>query len=186
MKTLLVPRVYQPDSFAQLLERRLNLTPGFEAGRLDAEQVANLALLTVAQAPAYAGTARLVALMRSLPVPSEEPQDFWFKLWTAADDPVLLPGNLRHQLLRAVDGDGAALADQLLHAIAEMDGERRTAAAVVIGEAISTDFLRGYEAGYVGELWLREVESAAWQVLYAYDSGTWEEHQEFLQAWKEA
>lgn len=72
MKTLLVPRVYQPDSFAQLLERQLNLTPGIEAGRLDAEQVANLALLTVAQASAYAGTARLVALMRSLPVPSEE------------------------------------------------------------------------------------------------------------------
>ncbi|AEN08660.1 MULTISPECIES: hypothetical protein [unclassified Streptomyces] len=102
--------MYQPDSFAQLLERRLNLTPGFEAGRLEAEQVANLALLTGAQAPAYTGTARLVALMRSPPVPSEEPQDFWFKLWTEADDPVLLPGNLRHQLLRAVDGDGAALA----------------------------------------------------------------------------
>ncbi|MGF1344252.1 hypothetical protein ACQSMD_29745 [Streptomyces flavovirens] len=110
MKTSLVPRVYQPDSFAQLLERRLNLTPGFEAGRLEAEQVANLTLLTVAQAPAYTGTARLVALVRSLPVPSEEPQEFWFKLWTEADDPVLLPGNLRHQLLRAVDGDGAALA----------------------------------------------------------------------------
>ncbi|MEU0162261.1 hypothetical protein ABZ154_26375 [Streptomyces sp. NPDC006261] len=108
------------------------------------------------------------------------------KLWTADADPVLLPGNLRHQLLRAVDGDGAALVDQLLQAITEMDGEQRTAAAVVIGEVISTDFLRGYEAGYVGELWLREVESTAWQVLYAYDSGTWEEHQEFLQAWKDA
>ncbi|WP_181011147.1 hypothetical protein [Streptomyces sp. SM13] len=81
-----------------------------------------------------------------------------------------------------MDGYGAALADQLLHAIAEMNGEQRTAAAGVIGEATSTDFLRGYEAGYVGELWLREVESAAWQILYAYDSGTWDEHQEFLQA----
>ncbi|MEU9677858.1 hypothetical protein AB0D92_30655 [Streptomyces parvus] len=186
MKTLLVPRVHQPDSFAQLLEKRLNLTPDFEAGGLDTEQVADLALLTVAQAPAYAGTARLVALMRSLPVPSEEPRDFWFRLWTAADDPVLLPGNLRSQLLRAVDGDGAGLADQLLHAIAEMDDKQRTAAAGVIGEAIGTEFLSGYEAGYVGELWLREVESAAWQVLHAYDSGTWEEHQEFLQAWKDA
>lgn len=183
---MLVPRVYQPESFAQLLEKRLNMTPDLEVGRLSTEQIADLALMTMAQAPAYAGTARLVALMRSLPVPSEEPQDFWFRLWTAADDPVLLPGNLRHQLLRAVDGDGAALADQLLHVIAEMNGEQRTAAAGVIGEAIGTEFLSGYEAGYVGELWLREVESAAWQVLYAYGSGTWEAHQEFLQAWKDA
>ncbi|MFD8714391.1 hypothetical protein ACFV07_28555 [Streptomyces anulatus] len=80
--------------------------------------------MTMAQAPAYAGTARLVALMATLPVPSEEPQDFWFQLWQAADDPILVPANLRHQLLRAVDGDGAALADQLLSVVAEMSSDQ--------------------------------------------------------------
>ncbi|MFC8707169.1 hypothetical protein [Streptomyces anulatus] len=112
--------------------------------------------MTMAQAPAYAGTARLVALMATLPVPSEEPQDHWFQLWQAADDPVLLPANLRHQMLRAVDGDGTALADQLLGAVAGMSSDQRTAAAELIGTAIGMEFLSGYEAGYVGELWLRE------------------------------
>ncbi|MEU2765071.1 MULTISPECIES: hypothetical protein [unclassified Streptomyces] len=51
---------------------------------------------------------------------------------------------------------------------------------------ISTEILNGQEAGYGGELWLREVGCAAWQVLYAYDSGPGEEHQEFLQACKDA
>ncbi|MDQ0693597.1 MULTISPECIES: hypothetical protein [Streptomyces] len=64
--------------------------------------------------------------MAALPVPSEEPQDCWFQLWQAADDPILLPANLRHQLLRAVDGDGAALADQLLSVVAEMSSDQRT------------------------------------------------------------
>lgn len=41
-----------------------------------------------AQAPAHAGTARLVALMATLPVPGEEPQDFWFRLWQADDAPI--------------------------------------------------------------------------------------------------
>ncbi|MEV7491755.1 hypothetical protein ACFYT5_23880 [Streptomyces anulatus] len=143
--------------------------------------------MTMAQAPAYAGTARLVALMATLPVPSEEPQDFWFQLWQAADDPILLPANLRHQLLRAVDGDGAALADQLLSVVAEMSSDQRTAAAELIGTAIGMEFLSGYEAGYVGELWLREVESAAWQIMHAYSGrSTWGDQPEFLQAWKDA
>ncbi|MFG2615815.1 hypothetical protein [Streptomyces anulatus] len=163
------------------------MTPDLEVGRLSTEQIADLALMTMAQAPAYAGTTRLVALMATLPVPSGEPKDFWFQLWQAADDPVLLPGNLSHQLLRAIDGDGTALADQLLTAVAEMSSEQRSAAAGVIGEAIGTEHLSGYEAGYVGELWLREVESAVWQVLHAYRGRTtWDEQQEFLQAWKDA
>ncbi|MFD7673776.1 hypothetical protein [Streptomyces anulatus] len=143
--------------------------------------------MTMAQAPAYAGTARLVALMATLFVPSEEPQDFWFQLWQAADDPILLPANLRHQMLRAVDGDGTALADQLLGAVAGMSSDQRTAAAELIGTAIGTEFLIGYEAGYVGELWLREVGSAAWQILHSYSGrSTWDDQQEFLQAWKDA
>ncbi|MFH9371162.1 hypothetical protein ACH4K8_36490 [Streptomyces anulatus] len=121
--------------------------------------------------------------MAALPVPSDGPRDFWFQLWQAADDPVLLPANLRHQLLRAVDGDGAALADQLLSVVAGMSSDQRTAAAEVIG----TEFLSGYETGYVGELWLREVESAAWQILHAYSGrSTWDDQQEFLQGWKDA
>ncbi|MCX4648151.1 hypothetical protein [Streptomyces sp. NBC_01446] len=179
--------MYQPDSFAQFLESRMNMTPELEATRLSTEQVADVALLAVAHADSYAGTARLISLMASLPVPSDEPRDFWFELWQAADDPVLLPGNLRGQLLRAVDGDGTALADQLLHVIAEMSTEQRSAAAEVIGQAIGTEHLGGYKSDYIGELWLRDVESAAWQVLHAYRGRrTWEDQQEFVRAWQHA
>ncbi|GAA2330300.1 hypothetical protein Scani_34120 [Streptomyces caniferus] len=182
---MLVPRVYQPESFARFLEHQMNMTPELEAGRLSAEKVADLALLAVAHAPAYAATARLISLMASLPVPSDKPRDFWFELWQAADDPVLLPGNLRHQLLRAIDGDGTALADQLLHMVAEMNTEQRSAAATVIGKAIGTNHLSGYKADYIGELWLRDVESAAWQILHAYSGRrTWEDQQEFVRAWQ--
>ncbi|MFF9593835.1 hypothetical protein ACF1FX_32405 [Streptomyces sp. NPDC014646] len=184
---MLVPRVYQAEPFAELLAHQMNMTPELEAGQLSVERIADLALLVLAHAPAYAGTARLVSLMASLPVPSDEPRDFWFELWQAADDPVLLPGNLRHQLLRAVDGDGTGLADQLLSAVAEMSSEQRSAVARVIGKEIGTEHLSGYDAGYVGELWLREVESAAWQVLHACRSRTaWDDQQKFLQAWKDA
>ncbi|MEV5259868.1 hypothetical protein AB0L02_17645 [Streptomyces anulatus] len=31
------PRVYQPESFVQLLEKRLNMTPDLEVGRLSTE-----------------------------------------------------------------------------------------------------------------------------------------------------
>lgn len=184
---MLVPRVYQPESFAGFLEHRMNMTPDLEADRLSAERVADLALLAVAHADSYAGTARLVSLMAGLPVPSEEPRDFWYELWQAADDPILLPGNLRSQLLRAVDGDGAALADQLLTAVSGMNSTQRVAAAEVIGKAIGTEHLVGYKAEYIGELWLRDVESAAWQILHAHRSpSTWEDQQEFVRAWKRA
>ncbi|MDQ8707573.1 hypothetical protein RCO28_34645 [Streptomyces sp. LHD-70] len=186
VESLLVPRVYQPQSFAGFLARRLNMTPEFEASNLSAEQVADLALLATAHAGSHAPTARLISLMSSLPVPSDEPRDFWFELWQVADNPILLPGNLRGQLLRAVEGDGVALADQLLTVVSGMNTEQRAAAAEVIGKAIGTDYL-AYEASYIGELWLRDVESAAWQILHAYQcSGTWEEQQEFVQAWKDA
>jgi hypothetical protein len=184
---LLVPRVNQPESFAKFLEHRLNVTPELEAGRLSAERIADVALLAGAHAPAYAATARLVSLMASLPLPSDESRDFWFQLWQAADDPVAMPANLRGQLLRAMDGDGAGLADQLLTLVAEMSTEQRLAAAEVIGTAIGTNHFSGYKDGYVGELWLREVESAAWQVLHAYcGRRTWEEQQEFVRAWRNA
>ncbi|MFJ7200718.1 MULTISPECIES: hypothetical protein [unclassified Streptomyces] len=68
-----------------------------------------------------------------------------------------------------------------------MSSDQRTAAAEVIGKAIGTEHLRGYEADYIGELWLREAESAAWQILHAYRGRTtWDEQQEFIQAWKDA
>ncbi|MYT82453.1 hypothetical protein YW3DRAFT_05846 [Streptomyces sp. MnatMP-M77] len=75
-------------------------------------------------------------------------------------------------------------ADQLLLAIADMGDELRTATAEAIGAAISTAFLRSDGLGHAGALSLREVESAAWKVLYAHGSGTLEEHQELLQVGK--
>ncbi|MFF1716249.1 hypothetical protein [Streptomyces sp. NPDC058268] len=66
-----------------------------------------------------------------------------------------------------------------------MNTEQRSAAAEVIGQAIGTEHLRGYKADFIGTLWLRDVEMAAWQVLHAYRGGRiWEDQQDFVHVWK--
>ncbi|MCX5130006.1 hypothetical protein [Streptomyces sp. NBC_00347] len=94
------------------------------------EQVANVALLAMAHSDAYAATAHLVSLLGGLPVPSEESNDFWFRLWTASGSAIFMPANIRSQVLRALNGDGAGLAYQLLSAFEEMDQKQRASAGV--------------------------------------------------------
>lgn len=54
-------------------------------------------------------------------------------------------------------------------------------------KAIYTGHLGGCKADYIGELWLRDVESAAWEVLHAYRGRrTWEDQQELVRAWQHA
>jgi len=181
----MVPDVRQPESLADYLHQHLNLTPEFEAGGLNVEQVANVAILAMAHSDGYAANARLVSLMAGLPIPNDEPRDFWFRLWKASGTAIFMPANINHQVLRALRGDGAGLADQLLTAVSEMNSGQRAAAAIVIGEGLEEKNLSGYKTEVLGELWLRDVETTAWRVLYATRKpDTWEDQQEFRDGWK--
>ncbi|WP_326793437.1 hypothetical protein OHA79_44700 (plasmid) [Streptomyces sp. NBC_00841] len=125
----MIPDVRQPESLGDYLLQHMNLTPDFGASSLSVEQIADIALIATAHSARYAATSHLVSLLAALPVPSDEPHDFWFQLWQASGTPVLMPVNIKHQVLRALDGDGAGLADQLMTAVADMDPKQRTTAA---------------------------------------------------------
>jgi hypothetical protein len=166
----------------------MNLPLDFEVGKLDVGRVADIAVVASAQAAGYMATSQLLALIAGLPVPGEEANDFWRKLWRASGTAILLPANIRGQVLRALGVEGVGLADQLLTAVKEMDGQQRAAAAEVIGDGLTeTVDLGGYPDEVIGELWLRDVELTAWRVLYADRRPTgWEERQQFQDAWKRA
>ncbi|MFJ3205869.1 hypothetical protein [Streptomyces sp. NPDC086989] len=180
----MVPEVHQPPSWGDYLHHHLNLTPEFEAGRLSVERVADVVMLAMAHSDGYAATAHLVSLMGSLPVPSDEPHDFWFELWQSSGSAYWMPGNVRHHVLRALRGDGAGLAHHLISALAEMDSERRAAAAKVIGGVLQ-EGLFGFPVWQLGQWWLRDVEETSWRVVYADRKRvTLDEQREFEEGWR--
>ncbi|MFI1454003.1 hypothetical protein [Streptomyces roseus] len=182
----MVPDVHQPHTFAEFLEVHLNLTPELTAAGLSVEQVANVALLAVAHSDAYAATAHLVSLMGGLPVPSEDPKDFWFRLWQASGSAIFMPPNITSQVLRALNGDGTGLAYQLLSALEEMDQEQRAAAGLVIGQALEANGVSGYRQVKLGEWWLRDAEATSWRVVYAAQKTSSVDGQiDFQQGWRQ-
>ncbi|MFI6728657.1 hypothetical protein NRF20_45265 [Streptomyces sp. R-74717] len=69
-----------------------------------------------------------------------------------------MPADINHQVLRALHRHGPGL-------------EKKD--------------VGGYKAEALSELWLRDVETTAWRVLYATRKrDTWEEQQEFRNGWK--
>lgn len=182
----MIPHVRQPESLGDYLLQHLNLTPDFEAGSLSVEQIADIALLATAHSAGYAATSHLVSLMAALPVPTEEPRDFWLQLWRASGTPVFMPVNIKHQVLRALEGDGAGLADQLMTAIADMDADQRTAtAALISGHLADNGDLTPLEGPGLGELWLRDAEMTAWRLLHAdRRTATWQAQTAFRDGWK--
>ncbi|AJC62057.1 hypothetical protein [Streptomyces sp. 769] len=185
----MVPEVLsagRSESLAGYLDQYLNLPLDFASGQLDVERIADVAVLAVAHSEAYGATGRLVNLLAGLPVPSDEPRDFWFRLWQASGSPIFMPPNINFQVLAALRGSGVALADQLLTAVSEMNDQQRSAAVEVIGDGLleSIDIAR-YKAARLGELWLRDVEMTAWRVLYADRTpDSWEAQEKFRKAWK--
>ncbi|MER6522566.1 hypothetical protein ABT246_37765 [Streptomyces sp. NPDC001553] len=149
------------------LRHHLNLSPEVEADHLDVDGIARVAVLAVAHSEEYAATAHLVSLVGSLPVPSDEPKDFWFRLFQASGSAIFLPANIKGQVLRALGGDGLGLALQMLNALTDMDRGQRAAAALVITEALKEVEVTGFPAERIGEWWLSDVESTAWRVLHA-------------------
>ncbi|MGP3691069.1 hypothetical protein ACTVZO_41455 [Streptomyces sp. IBSNAI002] len=185
----MVPEVRQPGSLAAYLRQHLNLTPEFQVGGLDVERIANIAMLAMAHSEEYSANAHLVSLVGGLPLPSDEPHDFWFKLWQASGNPIFLPGNIRHQVLRSLQGDGKALADQLITALSEMSAPQRKAASTVIGEALEEAGMWGSSPDWLGDLWLQDVERTSWRILYARRENaenSLEAQEQFRAGWKNA
>lgn len=86
-------------------------------------------------------------------------------------------------MLRALGGDGAGLAGQILSAVDDMT-EPQCAGA--IGEVLAeTADLSGFKTHIVGSLWLRDLEITAWRVLFADRQQTGPaEREAFHDVWK--
>lgn len=60
-----------PGPFADQLEHQLDLAPHLEAGQLDVEGVAGIAVVAAAHCDGYAATGHLLGLLAALPAPTK-------------------------------------------------------------------------------------------------------------------
>ncbi|MFG2733122.1 hypothetical protein [Streptomyces canus] len=178
-------RPHVSTALANQLEHQLGLAPHLEADQLDVERVAGIAVVAAAHSVAYAATGRLLGLLAALPAPTKAGERFWSDLWRSSGTAYLLPVNMKAQVLRSLEGEGTALARQLLSAVDEMTPPQRVAAGEVIGQALAeSDHLPDLKTQVIGELWLRDLELTAWRVLHA--DRRWDDpdgRQSFLAAW---
>ncbi|MFE9972804.1 hypothetical protein ACFYRD_19140 [Streptomyces hirsutus] len=160
------PHVSAP--LAHQLEHQWGLASHLEAGHLDVEDVAGIAVVAAAHSDGYAATGRLLGLLAALPAPTKAGERFWSDLWRSSGTTYLLPVNIKAQVLRSLAGEGTALARQILWAVDEMTPPQRLAAGEVIGQALAEpDDLPDLKTQVIGELWLRDLELTAWRVLHA-------------------
>ncbi|MEU5394853.1 hypothetical protein ACFYQT_21875 [Streptomyces tibetensis] len=172
-------------ALAHQLEHQLGPASRLEADQLDVERVAGIAVVAAAHSDGYAATGHLLGLLAALPAPTEAGERFWSDLWRSSGTAYLLPGNMKAQVLRSLEGEGTALARQILSAFDEMTPPQRVAAGEVIGQALAeSDLLPDLKTQVIGELWLRDLELTAWRVLHA--DRRWDDpvgRQAFLDAW---
>lgn len=160
------PHVSAP--LARQLEQQLGLASHLEAGHLDVEGVAGIAVVAAAHSDGYAATGRLLGLLAALPAPTKAGERFWSDLWRSSGTAYLPPVNIKAQVLRSLAGEGTALARQILSPVDEMTTSQRLAAGEVIGQALAeSDHLPDLKTQVVGELWLRDLELTAWRVPHA-------------------
>ncbi|MFF8034412.1 hypothetical protein [Streptomyces sp. NPDC016626] len=150
------------------MEHQLDLAPYLEAGQLDVERVAGIAMVAAAHSDGYAATGHLLGLLAALRAPTKAGERFWSDLWRSSGTAYLLPLNIKAPVLRSLAGEGTALARQVLSAVDEMTLPQRVAAGEVIGQAlVESDHLPDLKTQVIGELWLRDIELTAWRVLHA-------------------
>ncbi|MEU1695174.1 hypothetical protein ABZ590_28055 [Streptomyces hirsutus] len=106
----------------------MGLASHLEAGHLDVEGVAGIAVVAAAHSDGYAATGRLLGLLAALPAPTKAGERFWSDLWRSSGTTYLLPVNIKAQVLRSLAGEGTALARQILWAVDEMTPPQRLAA----------------------------------------------------------
>jgi hypothetical protein len=92
------------------LEHQLDLAPHLEAGQLDVERVAGIAVVAAADADGYAATGHLLGLLAALPAPTKAGERFWSVLWRSSGTAYLLPVKIKAPALRSLAGEGTALA----------------------------------------------------------------------------
>ncbi|MEU7553387.1 hypothetical protein AB0B01_13740 [Streptomyces sp. NPDC044571] len=167
------------------LEQRLGLDPRLEAGHIDVERVADIAVVASAHSDGYAATAHLLGLLAALPAPTAAGERFWSDLWRSSGSLYLLPANIKACVLSSLSGEGTGLAGQILSAVDEMTPPQRIAAGEVIGQALAeSDHLPDLKTQVIGELWLRDLELTAWRVLHAdHKSADPAGRKAFLDAW---
>lgn len=122
---------------ADQLEHQLGLVPQREAGDLDVQRVAGIAVVAAAHSDGYAATGHLLGLLAALPAPTKAGERFWSELWRSSGTAYLLPANIKAAVLRSLAGEGIVLARQILSAVDEMTPPQRVAAGEVIGQALA-------------------------------------------------
>ncbi|MET7498313.1 hypothetical protein [Streptomyces sp900116325] len=146
----------------------MGLASDLEAGHLDVERVAGIAVVAAAHCGGYAAIGHLLGLLAALPAPTEAGERFWSNLWRSSGTAYLLPANIKAEVAQSLAGEGTALARQILSAVDEMTPPPRVAAGEVIGQALAeSDHLPGLKTQVIGELWRRGLELTAWHVLHA-------------------
>ncbi|MER5927361.1 MULTISPECIES: hypothetical protein [Streptomyces] len=161
-------RPHLSDPLADQLAHLLGLAPQREAGELDVEGVAGIAVVAAAHSDGYAATGHLLGLLAALPAPTKAGERFWSELWRSSGTAYLLPANIKAAVLRSLAGEGIVLARQILSAVNEMTPPQRVAAGEVIGQALAeSDHFPDLKTQVIGELWLRDLELTAWRVLHA-------------------
>ncbi|MEU5538933.1 hypothetical protein [Streptomyces sp. NPDC020362] len=88
---------------------------------------------------------------------------------------------------RLINGNEGGIAGRVLSFLGELDDQQRDAVTEVIGDALDHNTFVG--AGwYLGKLWLRDAEAAAWHVLLAgrrtYETD--DDRKRFFEAWSNA
>jgi hypothetical protein len=184
---LMIPRFrsYANESLEEYLRDRLNLPLEFD--QLTVKHVADIALVAASDAEDFAATGHLLSLLSVLPNPTDD--EFWRALWNASGDAYLLPANLKHLVLRAVDGDAAGLAGQIMSAFEAMNPTDRAAVADLVGDTLASSIALTFNKQLIGGLWLSDLERTAWRVLLATYTPTKSVEQaqsDLHEAWKDA
>ncbi|MFC9916638.1 hypothetical protein [Streptomyces sp. NPDC127197] len=181
---LMIPRFhsYVNESLEEYLRDRLNLPLDF-----DQLNVKHVAVVAAASSEDFAATGHLLSLLSVLPTPADD--EFWRALWDASGDAYLLPANLKHLVLRALDGDAAGLAGQIMSAFEAMNPTNRAAVADLVGDTLASGIDLSFSKQLIGGLWLSDLERTAWRVLLATYTPTKSAEQaqnDLREAWKDA
>jgi hypothetical protein len=123
---------------------------------------------------------------RSCPSPRNQ-DDFWKALWDASGDACLLPANLAPLVLRALGGDAAGLAGQIMSAFETMTPTHRAAVAELVGDTLASSIGLTFNNQLIGGLWLSDLERTAWRVLlatYTPARSAEQARRDFRESWK--
>jgi hypothetical protein len=183
----------EDDELTQHLTHKLNTPLDWpEDGGLNTEHVMKIAAAAACDVSYnQAANGHLVDLFAALPLPgTPEGRDFWDSLRDVAGHAALIvdPANAGGPFFDyLLDGNEAGIAGRVLSFLEELDDQQRDAVAQLIGGALDHNtFVAG--GRYLGNLWLRDAETSAWQVLLARrrTHDTAEDRERFLEAWRNA